>query len=362
MAFRHLPSGRAARLALLALSLSTIIFTYSLIAWTDNAFAAQVTVAWDPDTSPGLAGYKIHWGTVSKNYSWSADAATQTNYTVPSLSEGATYYFAATAYDATRTESGFSNEATYTVPSACAYAISPASQSFGAGGGTTSTTVSTGTACNWTTSNTSTWVSIASGASGKGSGTVAISVASNTGTASRTAGLTVAGQILTITQAGVQTYTLSVSTSGTGSGTVTSSPTGTTFNAGTSVTLAATPGANSTFAGWSGACSGTSTSCTVTTNSNLNVQASFAQSQSSYSLIVTKNGTGSGTVISSPSGTTFKQGTRVTLFARTQGNSTFGGWSGACSGTSSTCTIAMTGNATVAATFNSTRRYGSAIH
>ena len=428
MAFRHLPSGRAARPATLALCFLIMVAVYSLIAPTDSASAAQVTVAWDPDTSPGVAGYNVYWGTVSKNYSWYANTATQTTYTVPSLTEGATYYFAATAYDATRTESGFSSEVAYTVPAACTYAVSPASQSFGAGGGTANTNVSTGVACNWTTSNTSPWISIASGASGTGSGTVAYTAAPNTGTASRTAGLTVAGRILTITQAGVQTYTLSVSTSGSGSGTVTSNPSGTSFSAGTSVTLTAAPGATSTLAGWSGACSGTATSCTVTMNANAGVtatfnlqtysitatagtggsispsgsvsvnggasqafaiapatgytvanvlvdgssvgavssytfsgitanhsiQASFAHSQVSYTLTVTKSGSGSGTVTSSSWGTTFKQGTRVTLYANAQRSSTFGGWSGACSGQSSTCTVVMTGNTTVTATFNST--------
>jgi hypothetical protein len=274
MAFGHLSSGRAAKLAALALSILAIIVTYSL-ASTQNAFAAQATVAWDPDTSPGLAGYKVYWGTVSRNYSWSADASTQTTYTVPSLSEGATYYFAATAYDAAGNQSGYSNEATYTVPSACTYAISPASQSIGAGGGTANTNVSAGSACSWTTSNTSSWISITSGASGTGNGTVTYSAAANTGTASRTAGLTVAGQILTVTQAGATTYALTISNSGAGSGTVTSSPTGTTFSAGTSVTLTAKPGASSTFGGWSGACSGTSTTCTVFMNSNLSATAAF---------------------------------------------------------------------------------------
>ena len=172
MAFGHLSSGRAARLAPLALSILTIIFACSLIPSTHCALAAQATVAWDPGTDPALAGYKVHWGTVSRNYSWSADAASQTTYTVPSLSEGATYYFAATAYDAGRTESGFSNEVTYTVPSACTYTASPASQSFGAGGGTGSVNVTAGTACNWTASNGVPWISVTSGANGTGSGKV----------------------------------------------------------------------------------------------------------------------------------------------------------------------------------------------
>ena len=185
MAFGHLSSGRAARLAPLALSILTIIFAYSLIPSTHCAFAAQATVAWDPGTDPALAGYKVYWGTVSKNYSWSADTSVQTTYTVPSLSEGATYYIAATAYDAARTESEFSNEVTYTVPSACTYTASPASQSFGAGGGTGTVNVTAGAACNWTTSNGASWISVTSGANGKGNGKVSYSVAANTGTATR---------------------------------------------------------------------------------------------------------------------------------------------------------------------------------
>ena len=77
------------------------------------------------------------------------------------------------------------------------------------------------------------------------------------------------------------TYALTTGTSGTGSGTVASSPAGTScgsgclsFGAGTTVTLTATPNTGSTFAGWSGACSGTG-SCTVTMNSNQAVNAAF---------------------------------------------------------------------------------------
>ena len=68
------------------------------------------------------------------------------------------------------------------------------------------------------------------------------------------------------TTAGTPTHhTLTVAKAGTGSGTVTSSPAGincgatcsASFPAATVVTLTAAPAAGSTFAGWSGACSGT---------------------------------------------------------------------------------------------------------
>ena len=70
-------------------------------------------------------------------------------------------------------------------------------------------------------------------------------------------------------------YTLTIRTSGTGTGTVSTNPSGTLFNAGTLVTLTAVPNTNSTFTGWSGACSGTSTTCRLTMNGNKSVTAAF---------------------------------------------------------------------------------------
>ena len=68
-------------------------------------------------------------------------------------------------------------------------------------------------------------------------------------------------------------YKISIST--TGKGTVTTNPTGTSFPAGSSVTLTATPAAGSPWIGWGGACSGTATTCTLTLNSNVSVTANF---------------------------------------------------------------------------------------
>src|SRR2546428_64872 len=73
--------------------------------------AAQVTLAWDPNTDPDLAGYKLYYGTSSGSYQFSVDVGNLTSYTLPGLLEGQIYYFAATAYNQSRNESGFSNEA-----------------------------------------------------------------------------------------------------------------------------------------------------------------------------------------------------------------------------------------------------------
>ena len=78
------------------------------------------------------------------------------------------------------------------------------------------------------------------------------------------------------------TSALTVTKSGAGSGTVSSSPAGIScgaacsgnFAGGTKVALTATPAAGSTFAGWSGACTGTGI-CTVTMDAAKTVTATF---------------------------------------------------------------------------------------
>ena len=72
---------------------------------------------------------------------------------------------------------------------------------------------------------------------------------------------------------------------GQGNGRVTSSPAGincgltcvATFVNGTTVTLTATPNANSRFRNWSGACSGSSLTCVVSMTASLTVTARFAR-------------------------------------------------------------------------------------
>src|SRR5438876_3514089 len=73
--------------------------------------AAQVTLAWDPNTETDLAGYKLYYGLSSGSYPSSVDVGNLTSYTLSGLLEGQIYYFAATAYNSSLGESGFSNEA-----------------------------------------------------------------------------------------------------------------------------------------------------------------------------------------------------------------------------------------------------------
>ena len=106
---------------------TTISIFIGIIA--SNATAAQVTLAWDPNTESDLAGYKIHYGTASNSYSVHIDVHNVTTYTVTGLTDGQTYYLAATAYDASGNESGYSNSVTYGVPGANGAPTTPATPS-----------------------------------------------------------------------------------------------------------------------------------------------------------------------------------------------------------------------------------------
>jgi len=76
----------------------------------------NVTLAWDANPDPSVAGYKLYYGTASGNYGTVIPAGTATTATASNLTEGATYYFAATDYDTNGFESDFSTEVAYTVP------------------------------------------------------------------------------------------------------------------------------------------------------------------------------------------------------------------------------------------------------
>jgi len=160
--------------------------------------------------------------------------------------------------------------------------------------------------------------------------------------------------------------TLSVAKTGTGTGgTLTSLQTGidcgvacsAVYDWGTVVTLAATPATGSTFSGWSGACTGTATTCTVTLDQSQNVTASFAPMQ--MTLTAAKTGSGSGAITSTPAGVdcgatcsaNYDWSTQVTLSATPATDSTFEGWTGACTGKTATCTITLDQTQNVSADF-----------
>jgi len=186
----------------------------------DTANAGQVTLAWDMNSEPNVTGYKIYYGTASRNYDWFIDVGNVTSITITDLPNGSTYYFAATAYDNSNPpiESTHSDEVNKNM---CTYSISPMNASFGASGGTGSVSVTTQVGCTWTASSSASWMTITSGSSGTGNGTINYSVSASTNPDQQTASSTFAGKLFTVTQSAATAYTIAAS-AGTG-GTITPS-------------------------------------------------------------------------------------------------------------------------------------------
>lgn len=78
----------------------------------------NVNLAWDYDFSTNaVSGFRLYYGPSTGNYTNSVTVGTVTNATIPSLSRGGTYYFAATALSTNAgIESDYSNEINYTIP------------------------------------------------------------------------------------------------------------------------------------------------------------------------------------------------------------------------------------------------------
>ena len=155
---------------------------------------------------------------------------------------------------------------------------------------------------------------------------------------------------------------LTTATVGSGSGAVTPTPAGTgcgancyTYASGTNVTLTPTVGVGSTFAGWSGACSGLGT-CSVIMNASKSVTATV--NLSTVNLTTSYTGSGNGAIAPSPVGTScgtgcysYPWGTVVSFGATPAVGTVFAGWGGACSGAGA-CRVMMNSPQSVSAGFS----------
>jgi hypothetical protein len=162
-------------------------------------------------------------------------------------------------------------------------------------------------------------------------------------------------------------FTLGVGRSGAGSGTVGSAPAGIdcgtdcfeNYPSGTSVTLTATSGAGSAFAGWAGTpCAGQGNPCALTMTSHTSVIASFA-TEFTLSVGVLSTDPDGGRVTSSPAGIScptdcqesYPVDAAITLTATPAANFVFDGWQGACAGADNPCSVTLSGSVTAVATF-----------
>jgi List-Bact-rpt repeat protein len=163
---------------------------------------------------------------------------------------------------------------------------------------------------------------------------------------------------------GPSTYTLSVTKSGTGSGMVTGAgiACGTecseTVARGTSIALSAAPAAGSTFLSWTGCDTPNGTTCSVLMTADKTLTATFSAAPVTYTLAVTKSGTGSGTVTGpgiscgADCSETVSSGTLMALTAAPTTGSSFVSWTGCDAPSGTTCSMSMTANKTLTATFN----------
>ena len=136
---------------------------------------------------------------------------------------------------------------------------------------------------------------------------------------------------------------------------------------GTSVTLTAVPDSGATFTGWGSDCTGagTNAACTMTMGSARAVTATFISGgggggggeKPTLTVSPAANGKVTGNGINCGAGNTdcsesYSPGTLVTLTATPDTGATFSGWDGACSGTSTTCTVTMTASQKTTASFS----------
>ena len=124
--------------------------------------------------------------------------------------------------------------------------------------------------------------------------------------------------------------------------------------------MTATPAAGYVLAGWGTACAGTGATCTVVVNADTTVNVTFTSivapppppppTTTSYKLVLKTNG--KGTVSSNPSGSSFPQGSVVTVTAVPDPTATWTGWTGGgCSGLALTCSVTINADTTVQANF-----------
>ena len=85
---------------------------FAIFFWFAGAVsleASPMTVEWDANSEPDLAGYVVYYGTASGVYIVNVDVGNQTSWQV-NLVDGQSYYFAVQAYDSDGLYSVFSNE------------------------------------------------------------------------------------------------------------------------------------------------------------------------------------------------------------------------------------------------------------
>ncbi|MCL7748045.1 InlB B-repeat-containing protein [Halalkalibacter alkaliphilus] len=160
-----------------------------------------------------------------------------------------------------------------------------------------------------------------------------------------------------------QRTTYSLSLNSTEGGQITKDQSGNQFNSGTRVTLTAVPNSGWKFDRWEGNARGTSRTATVTMDSNKTVKAIFLKVETApkpepeskpetKQFTLTSSTSGNGSINSDRAGSTFAEGTTVSLTATPGEGWEFVRWEGDVSGQSPSIQVTLNTNRSVRAVFN----------
>ena len=339
-----------------------LIFFFVLLtalSWQSQASAGQLQLTWT-DNSNNEDGFKIErkLGTTGTFSQIDTVGVNATTYTDTNLTDGATYCYRLRAFNSAG-NSAYSSEGCGTVKSTLSITKT---------GSGTVTSSPAGINCGSDCSESYTSGTIVTLNATAAGGSVFTGWSGNSDCTDGAVTMNSSKTCTATFTAAPQTFALNVSvvkginSAGTGDGTVTSNPAGIncgsdcseSYTSGTVVALSATPAPGSIFSGWSGCNAGS-----VTMNQNRNCMATFnAVAAQNFGLSISKTGTGSGTVASSPPGIncgtdcsqSYTSGMVVALTAIPTPGSIFSGWSGSgCSSGS----VTMNGSRSCTAVFDS---------
>jgi hypothetical protein len=189
---------------LLAFTQPTFIIVLILLSFViliQHVHAASVTLSWDPNSpAENVVGYRLYYGTESRNYTFMIDLREETIKKVHNLEKGQNYYFAVTAFNEASQESEFSEEI---VASTCTYKLLRKKRVFDAAGGVKKIKVRTQANCEWSAQSGENWLRIIEGDDiSTGRGFITYSVDPNPTPEKRTAVLTIGGKQFKVVQRG----------------------------------------------------------------------------------------------------------------------------------------------------------------
>jgi len=302
---------KSLRLISLSALVLSLFFACFLLLFPAFSMAAEVTIAWSPSPDPKVIGYRVNYGPSGRDSEFQADTRSETKITLTNLQEGETYSFIVTTYDAAGRESRYSlKSSVVNVKDKDTLFLSiippspPSSPSIPSPILQEKPFPDATPGCEF-----SIFPALHSVASSGGEGAVGISTKLN---CLWTAVANVPWVIITSNDSGTRSHAVYY-------------------------LVKPNPSASSR--------QGTLTVAGQMFKIN---QAGRAR----HALSINKIGTGAGKVTSTATGTDFETGSLVIISAAPSANSDFAGWSGQCSGTSSTCAVTITSNTLVNAIFN----------